>query len=530
MPRLIVLAGPDSGKEFVLQSGVSSLGRSEANAIVLTDPLVSRQHCELKTHDNQYVLTDLSSGNGTLVNGSSIVTATLSPGDRIAIGDTVLTFTGNSTTPFGMAASGVVRTLPEDAGSVILSRPELVGSEWLRTRLAHLGVLYEASTVVNEILDVDELLGRLLDLTMRSTDADEGIVLLADEETGEWLPHVRRMKSLTGEIVTFSRTIVDYIRRERVSVLATDAGTDERFAGGESILRQGIREVIAVPMKGRRDVVGAILVETIAAGVREPTLRSTKFTGDHLTLASALAHQAALAVEETRYYKATLHAEKLAAVGTAVASLSHDIKNIMHGVRFGGDLIRRGLAENDLELLKTGWRLVERNQVRIDDLMQDMLSYSKDREPARESTDLSKLVGEVVEEVRQRIGESPVVLSFEPCEMPNVMGDPVGLHRAILNVLMNACDAVKESPDPGITLAIQRSDDDRAVELMVTDNGPGVPAEMREEIFKPFVSSKGNRGTGLGLPVSRKILREHGGDLTAESGPGGKFIFRIPLT
>ena len=112
--------------------------------------------------------------------------------------------------------------------------------------------------------------GRLLDLTMRSTDADEGIVLLADEETGEWMPRVRRTKSLTGEMVAFSRTIVDYIRRERVGVLATDAGTDDRFAGGESIVRQGIREVIAVPMKGRREVVGAILVETIASAVREP--------------------------------------------------------------------------------------------------------------------------------------------------------------------------------------------------------------------------------------------------------------------
>ena len=523
MPRLIVLAGPDSGKEFVLPAGDSSLGRSETNAMILTDPLVSRQHCEFKSHGDQFVLTDLSSGNGTLVNGSSVATATLSFGDRIAIGDTVLTFAADGTAP-----SGVLRTVPVDAGSVILSRPELVGSEWLRTRLAHLGVLYEASTAVNEILDVDELLGRLLDLTMRSTDADEGLVLLADEESGEWMPRVRRTKSSRGEMVAFSRTIVDYIRRERVGVLATDAGTDERFTGGESILRQGIREVIAVPMKGRRDVVGAILVETVASAVREPGLRSTKFSDDHLTLASALAHQAGLAVEETRYYKAMMHAEKLAAVGTAVASLSHDIKNIMHGVRFGGDLVRRGLAGNDANLLKTGWRLVECNQVRIDDLMNDMLSYSKDREPAREPTDLAKLIGDVVEEVRHRIGESNVSLSFEPCELSDVMCDPAGLHRAILNVLMNAFDAAKESPEPGITLTFQ-GPDDRSIELIVSDTGPGVPDEMREEIFKPFVSSKGNRGTGLGLSVSRKILREHGGDLTAESGPGGRFVFRIPL-
>jgi signal transduction histidine kinase len=524
MPRLIVLAGPDSGKEFVLSGGSSLLGRSEANTIVLTDPLVSRQHCEITSRGNQFVLSDLSSGNGTLVNGSNVEIATLTYGDRIVVGDTVLSFAADGTAP-----SGVVRTVPEDAGSVILSRPELVGSEWLRTRLAHLGVLYEASAAVNEILDVDELLDRLLELTMRSTDADEGVVLLADEESGDWMPRVRRTKSPQGEMVAFSRTIVDYIRRERVGVLAADAGADDRFSGGESIVRRGIREVIAVPMKGRRDVVGAILVETVASSARESGLRATKFSGDHLTLVSALAHQAALAVEETRYYHAMLNAEKLAAVGTAVASLSHDIKNIMHGVRFGSELVRRGLAENDPDLLKTGWRLVERNQVRIDDLMQDMLSYSKERDPVREPTDLVKLVGEVAEEARQRIGDQPVTLTFAPRPLPPVMADSAGLHRAILNVLVNAFDAVKETPDPAITLDLRLSEDGQAAELIVTDNGPGVPTEMQDEIFKPFVSSKGNRGTGLGLPVSRKILREHGGELMAVNGPGGTFAFRIPL-
>ena len=229
-----------------------------------------------------------------------------------------------------------------------------------------------------------------------------------------------------------------------------------------------------------------------------------------------------MAVEETRYYKALLHTEKLAAVGTAVASLSHDIKNIMHGVRFGGDLVRRGLAGNDAELLKTGWRLVERNQIRIDDLIQDMLNYSKDREPACESTDLAKLVSEVVDEIRQRLGESNVSLTFEPCEMPEC---DVRSCRAASghSQCHHECGSMrsKDSPDPGIVLTFDRPDD-RAVELIVSDTGPGVPAEMKEEIFKPFVSSKGNRGTGLGLPVSRKILREHGGDLTAEEWPRGK--------
>ena len=81
-----------------------------------------------------------------------------------------------------------------------------------------------------------------------------------------------------------------------------------------------------------------------------------------------------------------------------------------------------------------------------------------------------------------------------------------------------------------LEVALRLAEDGQWVELDVTDNGPGVPADKVEEIFKPFVSTKGNRGTGLGLPVSRKVLREHGGDLTAEGLAGGsRFRLRLPL-
>ena len=369
MPRLIVLAGPDVGKEFPLVADESSLGRAEANGIILTDPQVSRRHFDIHVNSDRVELTDRGSGNGTTINGVRITKATIQPGDRISIGDTLLLFAKS-----GHAPPGVVRTVPEDAGSVLLARPDTAGSDWLRSRLAHLGVLYEASTAINEILDVDVLLARLLELTVKSTDADVGLVLLADEETGEWMPRCTKSKRDGMTATAYSRTIVDYVRQNRLGVLATDAATDDRFVGGESIVRQGIREVIAVPMKGRHETVGVIVVETISASVRDPAKATTRFTFDHLTLASALAHQAALAVEETRYYRAMVNADKLAAVGTAVSHLSHHIKNIMHGVRFGGDLLNRGLADDDRVLLQKGWSLVERNQARIDDLFHDMLS------------------------------------------------------------------------------------------------------------------------------------------------------------
>jgi len=114
-----------------------------------------------------------------------------------------------------------------------------------------------------------------------------------------------------------------------------------------------------------------------------------RFTEDHLKLAGAVAHQAALAVEETRYHQALLQAERLAAIGQTIASLSHHIKNILQGLRSGSEILKMGLKDKDDRLIQQGWRVAEKNQGKIYDLVMDMLSYSKEREPAVEMTDLN---------------------------------------------------------------------------------------------------------------------------------------------
>ena len=186
-----------------------------------------------------------------------------------------------------------------------------------------------------------------------------------------------------------SRTIMDYVLREKQGVLVSDAASDERFSTGQSIVRFGIREVICVPMKGRHETLGVLYLDTRSTGrdIRSPaSSRTGKFTEDHLALAIAIAHQAALAVEETRYHQAMVQAERLAAIGQTIAALSHHIKNILQGLRSGSEILKMGLEDKDEDLLQQGWKIVEKNQGKIYDLVMDMLSYSKEREPAIEPT------------------------------------------------------------------------------------------------------------------------------------------------
>lgn len=554
--RLIVIKGPDEGKQFELSELLHSVGRDSGNKVRLSDTEVSRRHAEFRrTSDNVFRLADVGSANGTFVNNQPVKDVELRPGDHIRIGQSILVYsTGRAqghaapdlTRRISMIAkqddqlsSAIVKTVNESEGSRILSRPGEAGTPWLKSALANLGIMYETAQAVSHILDLDQLLDRIMDIFFRSIEADRGCIMLKHPQTGNFEPKAIRWREEVDseEKIALSRTIMEYVLKEKQGVLVSDAASDSRFNTGASILRFGIREAICVPMKGRHETLGVIYLDT-RTSAREVLARNTgpnttgKFTEDHLKLAIAIGHQAALAVEETRYHQAMVQAERLAAIGQTIAALSHHIKNILQGLKSGSEILKMGLGDKDEALLQKGWKIVEKNQGKIYDLVMDMLSYSKEREPAIEETDLNSVVEDVVDLLENRAKELGVKLEMRPDKaLPSVQVDPEGLHRALLNIIGNALDAVEDRKQPQVQVTVKPDPEANWVRIEVLDNGSGIPPEKVDDIFKPFVSTKGSKGTGLGLPVSRKILREHGGDIIVKSelGKGSKFILRMPI-
>ncbi len=552
MPRLIVIKGADEGKQFDLTGPLLAIGRDGSNQVRLHDTEISRRHAELRQVEGGYQLLDVGSANGTFVNNQAIKSVSLQSGDHIRIGQSILVYsagTADKATAGDLAdqislitrhdlelSSAIIKTIGETEGSRILAQPERASTLWLKTALANLGIMYKTIEAVSHILDLDQLLERIMDLIFRSLSADRGCIMLRNPETDHFEPKAVRWRAGVDrqEKIALSRTIMDHVLREKQGLLVSDATQDERFNAGQSIVRYGIREVICVPMKGRHETQGVLYLDT-HTGVRElASVQNAggKFTEDHLALAIAFAHQAALAVEDTRYHQAMVQAERLAAIGQAVASLSHHIKNILQGLRSGGDILKMGLAEKDDALLHQGWKIVEKNQGKIYHLVMDMLSYSKDREPAIEETDLNRVVDDVLELMQGRAKEIGARLESRLEEnLPLIPADPEGIHRALLNIVSNALDAVEDCPNSRVIATTMLEANGAWVRILVMDNGVGIPPEKVGDIFKPFVSTKGARGTGLGLAVSRKILREHGGDIRVQSqvGKGSRFILRLPV-
>jgi signal transduction histidine kinase len=552
VPRLFVIKGTDEGKQFELADPVVSVGRDSSNRVRLHDTEVSRRHAEFRRTPEGFRLTDLGSANGTFVNNESIQDVLLPPGAQIQIGQTVLLFSagpGEAASPGDLAerislitrhdlelSSAIIKTVTETEGSRLLARPEQAEGPWLKSALANLGIMYEAIQAVSHILDVNQLLEKIMDLIFRSIEADRGCIMLRDPDDGDFEPKALRWREGGDgrQKMDISRTIMEHVLRQNEGVLVSDATRDERFSSGQSIVRFGIREVICVPMKGRHETLGVLYLDTrtTAQDVIARMSPTGKFTEDHLKLASAIGHQAALAVEESRYHQALVHAERLAAVGQTIAALSHHIKNILQGLKTGSELVEGGLKDRDDKLLRAGWNIVQKNQAKIYELVWDMLTYSKEREPTIKDVDLNEVVRDVLELVEGRAKERGIRLKVKlSADLPHAQADREGIHRALLNIVGNAFDAVEDCKDPQVGVATTLEAEGGWVRILVVDNGPGIPPDKLGDIFKPFVSTKGAKGTGLGLAVSRKILREHGGDILVEGQPGKttRFSLRLPL-
>jgi len=546
VPSLFVIQGRNRGTRFELHAnqGAISIGREAGNAIQVDDNEVSRRHAEIRRVGEAFVLGDLKSSNGTFVNDLRIERSELASGDRLRVGRTILVFAKDGDDPALFASvdivpttdagdgSRIVRTMRED-DSIVLAAPEESNNRWLAKARSNLQVMYRTALAVSHTLEIDELLGRILKLVFEWVEADRGCIMLLDPETRELRTKARRDRK-EGDAATMqiSRTILDYVLDHHEGVLTSDAQEDDRFASGNSVVRTGVREAICVPMRGRYDTVGLIYVDTTTPLLQAVEQGQRRFSDDHLKLMIAIGHQAALAVEDTTYYSAMVQSERLAATGQAIATLSHHIKNILQGIRGGSYLVDMGLENDDLPVLRKGWEIVRRNQDKISSLVMDMLTFSKERDPDPVATDLVALIDEIVETVQQRAAESGATIDWQrPVDLPLLLFDHTGMSRAVLNVVPNALDAVegREPATVTISAAVDRAAD--VARVTVSDNGAGMGPETLADIFNLFVSTKGSKGTGLGLTVSRKILREHGGDIHASSrlGEGSTFVLEFPL-
>ena len=312
MPYLIY--EPETPNETIhqLRFGINSIGREKDNSIVIIHGNLSRQHAELTIGYNRAVITDLRSLNGTFVNEVKIDRCELKDGDWIRCGSVVFKYVDKlrslepeslsdndgvsiikqvSREPTHMAMQDL---LVEDGtnGSVIKLRQHNIGQR----AVDKLKILLEVSKQLSSPEEPERLLEKILNLLLEIMNVDRAAILLVSEAT----EHLERkaVKSRSGipeDNQFYSTKITNFVRHKGEAILSTDARSDKRFSGSDSILMQAIHASMCVPLKPREKVIGVLYVDNLSL--------ADIYSDEDVEFLTALANQAAIAIQNSQLYK-----------------------------------------------------------------------------------------------------------------------------------------------------------------------------------------------------------------------------------
>ena len=387
--------------------------------------------------------------------------------------------------------------------------------------------LYRVHNLITAITDINTLLERIMEESKLIVDAEACSLLLYDRLSDELFFHVALgeqgdQAALKSKVrLKLNQGIAGVAASSRTSINVPDVSCDGRFyRDADATTQFTTRCLLAVPLVDHDDLVGVLEVLNKRGGC--------SFSDTDLHVMEMFSSLAASAIANARLIEDLLRTERLAALGQAVASMSHHTKNIITGMGGSVDLINQGIERQNFEFLKTSWPILKRSIGRIQNFVEDMLAFSKPRQPMCEYVPAQKLVEEVTASFHALLSNRKIDLIVDMTGARlRVYCDSGSLYRALLNLMTNAAEAVPRE-DGRIRIRGYTSPSNAFV-FEIADNGPGISPCDRRRVFEPFFSTKGSQGTGLGLAVTKKIVDEHRGSISTYESENGGAVFQVVI-
>jgi len=317
---------------------------------------------------------------------------------------------------------------------------------------------------------------------------------------------------------------------ERRAIIVRDASSDGTV-GEELIERLSLTEFVCVPLVTREELLGVILADNKYSGVRIDERQVgllEMFCGQAaLTIANARAYRKIRDQmdELNRTQEKLIESERLASIGQMSGHLAHEIRNPLTTI---GGFARYIASHMDKDSrIHRNASIIYDECIRLENTLANVLDYTRPIRPRREPVDLNKLIEETTNQFRSIIEENGIHLELALQDgLEQIQADARMIKQVIINLLKNAIEAVEQKSDARISFST-RAQGDR-VEITASDSGIGVETEARAKLFSPFFSTKVG-GSGLGMSVSQRIVRQHGGEISFESEPGEGTTFYVTL-
>ncbi len=303
MAKLIVISG-DERQEFEL-AAFNSIGRHPDNTIQILDRIISKEHAQIqRLQDGRFLMRDLRSLNGSFIRGERIGEHYLSDGDEVTMGSTRLLFVDKpqSEEPLhrvtiapGFTDSHIRQRIQASTGD-FMQEKQITDEKVLRRDYERLRIGHELARAVGSELDLEKLLPKILDKAFELVGADRGAILLAHDKTGEMEPRYVKTRSAKGDAnIVLSRTVMQEVLNNKAAVLSSDATMDSRFSGAHSIIMQGIRSTMTLPLLYGNELLGIMHLDSL--------FTSNAFTEKDLQICTGMASQAAIAIQNANLAK-----------------------------------------------------------------------------------------------------------------------------------------------------------------------------------------------------------------------------------
>jgi len=300
MAKLIVISGEER-QEFEL-AAFNTIGRHPDNTIQILDRIISKEHAQIqRAADGRYLLRDLRSLNGTFMRGERVADHYLSDGDEFTMGSTRIVFVDKPkaddvlqrvTIAPGLTESHIRGRIQANTGDFMPER-QIADEKNLRRDYERLRIGHELARAVGSELDLDKLLPKILDKAFELVGADRGVILLANDKTGEMSPrYVKTRSGKSDPNIVLSKTVMAEVVNNKAAVLSSDATMDARFSGAHSIIMQGIRSTMTLPLLHANELLGIMHLDSL--------FTSNAFTEKDLQICTGMASQAAISIQNAR--------------------------------------------------------------------------------------------------------------------------------------------------------------------------------------------------------------------------------------
>ena len=351
-----------------------------------------------------------------------------------------------------------------------------------------------------------------LEQIIQHLNANHGFIMLTVKE-GQLENTASVFDVKDDSLVTASDALMQRVIETSEVIFVEDAVHCPDFTGDSAFQRFNIGSVICAPVKIRDQILGVIYIDS-----RTPK----HWDNNDADLMEFLGMYVALAMS-------TLEEKRLAQAGKATLNLSHSVKNILQMVGGAAEVIEFGLRTNQIHRVKRSWEILSPNLERLRKFMLDMLDYSKERKLEIGSCDFNRIIQGAIESLKAQLKQKGSKLNIRvDRNIPILELDAERIHEMSLNLILNAIDIVDH--DTGVvTVSTHYLENEKAIQLSVTDNGPGMSDEMKKKIFTPFESGKNKFGTGLGMPIAKQVVDQHNGRIEIESQPGEGATFNVIL-